>query len=118
MVWLLNFLKSEQKTILFSRLVISVVVLIYIILLIVARVDCRTKTSTPSIHSSRVVSTAEGLTSSCAVFEEGVPVCQDPDEPNTYAILQVYSLDRITYTHSRKYYRSSIAFFYESLIYF
>lgn len=70
---------------------------ICIILFLVAKIDCRTKTSAPSIHSSRVVSIAEGLVSSCAVVEEGVPVCQDPKEDNKYAILQVYSLNRITY---------------------
>lgn len=68
-------------------LIMSAVVAICIILLIVAKVDCRTKTASPSIHSSRVVSTAIGLTSSCAVVEEGVPVCQDPEEANPYIML-------------------------------
>lgn len=93
----------------------SVIVLICTIILIVAKVDCRTKTATPSIHSSRVVSTAEGLTSSCAVVEEGVPGCQDPGEANTYETLQVYNLNYITYKrilYSHDYYRPSIAFFF------
>jgi len=65
----------------------------YIILLIAAKVNCRWKTPTPSIHSSRVQSTSEGFTSSCAVVEEGVPVCQDPEEANENVhMLQVYSL--------------------------
>ncbi|XP_060870466.1 uncharacterized protein LOC132944926 isoform X2 [Metopolophium dirhodum] len=65
------------------KLVMSVIVVICIILLIVAKVDSTTKTATPSIHSSRVVSTAEDLISSCVVVEEGVPVCQDEDEDDT-----------------------------------
>lgn len=45
-----------------------------------------------------MVSTADGLTSSCVVVEEGVPVCQGPEEDNNkYAILQIYSLNRISY---------------------
>ncbi|XP_022167787.1 uncharacterized protein LOC111031943 isoform X2 [Myzus persicae] len=71
----------------------SVIVLICTIILIVAKVDCRTKTATPSIHSSRVVSTAEGLTSSCAVVEEGVPGCQDPGEANTFTTRTPYLQD-------------------------
>jgi len=68
----------------------SVIVMVCIILLIVAKVDCTTKTAMPSIHSSRVVSTAEDLTSSCVVIEEGVPVCQDEDEDDTrYAYCKV-----------------------------
>ncbi|XP_003245743.1 uncharacterized protein LOC100574240 [Acyrthosiphon pisum] len=62
------------------KFLMSVIVVICIILLIVANVNCTTKTATPSIHSSRVVSTAEDFTSSCVVVEEGVPVCQDEDE--------------------------------------
>ncbi|CAI6342724.1 unnamed protein product [Macrosiphum euphorbiae] len=65
------------------KLNISVIVVICIILLIVAKVDCTTKTATPSIHSSRVISPAEDLTSSCFVVEEGVPACQDEDEDDT-----------------------------------
>jgi len=60
----------------------------------VAKVDCTAKTATPSIHSSRVVSTAKDLTSSCAVIEKGVPVCQDEDDyddDTRYAKLQSYS---------------------------
>ncbi|XP_060835060.1 uncharacterized protein LOC132918025 isoform X1 [Rhopalosiphum padi] len=59
-------------------------VLMCLILLIVAKVNCGWKAATPSIHSSRVGSTTEGFTSSCAVVEEGVPVCQDPIETNKY----------------------------------
>ncbi|KAL5239992.1 hypothetical protein ACI65C_007402 [Semiaphis heraclei] len=71
------------RTILSSHaLVVSAVVAIFVILFSVAKIDCRTKISTPSIHSSRVVSTADGLTSSCVVVEEGVPVCQGPEEDN------------------------------------
>ncbi|XP_025191607.1 uncharacterized protein LOC112591889 isoform X2 [Melanaphis sacchari] len=55
-------------------------VVICIILLKVAKVNCKWKTSAPSIHSSRVRPITEGFTSSCAVVEEGVPVCQDPEE--------------------------------------
>lgn len=65
----------------------------YIIILIAAKVNCRWTTTTPSIHSSRVRSTSEGFTSSCAIVEEGVPVCQDPEEVNqNFHMLQVYSL--------------------------
>ncbi|XP_015374364.1 PREDICTED: uncharacterized protein LOC107169207 [Diuraphis noxia] len=75
------------------KLVMSVVVVICVILLLVTKIDCRTKTSTPSIHSSRVVSTAKVLTSSCAVIEEGVPVCQDPEEDNKFATRTPYLQD-------------------------
>jgi len=115
-VWLLNLLKYKTKIFFGFRLVVSVVVVICVLLFLVAKIDCRTKTSTPSIYSSRVVSTADGLTSSCVVVEEGVPVCQDPDEEdNKYAILQIYSLNRISYILCivvNDYYRASITSYF------
>lgn len=50
----------------------------------VVEVDCGRKVPTTLIHGSSAVS-AEVLISSCAVIEENVPVCQDPE--NTDDIL-------------------------------
>lgn len=88
-----NDLKLIFSKIAFVFRIIVMSMVMYIILLIAVKVNCRWKTATPSIYSSRVRSTSEGFTSSCAVVEEGVPVCQDPEEANeNFHMLQVYSL--------------------------
>jgi len=86
----LIFLNSKNA---FVFRIIAMSMVMFIIILITAKVNCRWKTATPSIHSSSVRSTSDGFTSSCAVVEEGVPVCQDPEEANeNFFMLQVYSL--------------------------
>lgn len=56
-------------------------------------IDCSMKKSTPLIHGSRV--STQGLTSSCAVVEEGVPVCRDPEPEDAIDILRYVKINTV-----------------------
>lgn len=61
---------------LFSRLITHIV---YLCIVLIRNIDCkRRKTTTAAIHSSST--STKGSISSCAVFEEGVPLCNDPED--------------------------------------